>query len=137
MLSCLILVWVFAEKSWSNLSPRGHWQQFLFFSVLWALVFLPWLRFDKKAWVNNWKNRQAALEPAAYQSFCMKIHQCQKRGQWDKKYYHRYEMFLLNTQIQMKLRCSCFPIYILIRLSKDMLGGYEQHFRKLFQYFGG
>lgn len=31
-------------------------------------VFLPWLRFDKKAWVNNWKNGQAALEPAAYQS---------------------------------------------------------------------
>lgn len=39
-----------------------------FFSVLWALVFMPWLRFDKKAWVNNWKDRQAALQPAAYQS---------------------------------------------------------------------
>lgn len=51
-----------------------------------------------------------------------------------QKYYHRYEMFLLNTQIEVKLCCPCFSIYILIRLSKDMLGGKEQHFRKLFQY---
>lgn len=31
-----------------------------------------------------------------------------------KKLYHRYEMFLLNTQIEVKLCCFCFSIYILI-----------------------
>lgn len=46
-------------------------------------------------------------------------------------------MFLLNTQIEVKLCCCCFSIYILIRLSKDMVGGDEQHFSKLFQYFTG
>lgn len=32
-------------------------------------------------------------------------------------------MFLLNTQIGVKLCCSRLSIYILIRLSEDMLGG--------------
>lgn len=41
-------------------------------------------------------------------------------------------MFLLNTQIEVELCCSCLSIYILIRLSEDMLGGDEHHFRKLF-----
>lgn len=70
-------------------------------------------------------------------AFCMKIHQCQQGGQRDEKYYLRYEMFLLNTQIEVKLCCFCFPIYILIRLSKDMQGGDEQRLRKLFQYSSG
>lgn len=125
-------------QRWSNWCSWGHWQGFLFFSVLWTLVFLPWLRLDKKAWVNNWENRQAALEPAAYQKlFAWKYISANREGNGTKKYYHRYEMFLLNTQIEVKLCCFCFSIYILIRLSKDMQGGDEQHFRKLFQYFSG
>lgn len=53
-------------QTWSSWCSWGHWEQYSVYSVL---VFLPWLRFDKKAWVNNSKNRQAALEPEAYQSF--------------------------------------------------------------------
>lgn len=49
--------------------------------------------------------------------FCMKIHQYQHGGQQAKNYYHRYEMFLLNTQMGVKLCCSCLSIYILIRPS--------------------
>lgn len=109
-----------------------------FFSVLWALVFMPWLKDSiRKPESTTERTDRRHYNQQLIKAFCMKIHQCQQGGQRDEKYYLRYEMFLLNTQIEVKLCCFCFPIYILIRLSKDMQGGDEQRLRKLFQYSSG
>lgn len=92
-------------------------------------------RFDKKCWVNNWKKRQAALEPSAYQSFiAWKIVSVNIWGQWDTKYHHRY-VFAEYTDV-VKLCCSHPSIYILIRLSVNTLGRDGCRFESCFKILG-
>lgn len=112
----------------------------MFSSVLWELVFCQDSRFDKKVWVNNWNSRQAALEPAAYQSFLNENTSVPAgRAKGQKILSQIWDAFAEYTEV--KLCCFCSSIFILIRLvlsgcrwSNDMQGGDEQRFRKLVQY---